>query len=144
MTKNEYKNMNIHLENFKQFIQQREKAAKAYICGNPTPVLDLTTQVSPATFFSPRGDFQQGAEDVLSKFTQDAKNFCPGGDTHFEIFDIAADTNLAYWVGLQKANVLMHGKIDSITMNLRITEIFRRENNEWKLVHRHADFLNIP
>lgn len=37
--------------------------------------------------------------------------------------------------------VQMRGNKDAIPMNLRVTEIFRREDNEWKLVHRHADLL---
>jgi hypothetical protein len=92
--------LNTRLENFKQFMQQREKAAKAYVCGNPTPVAEMTTQTFPSTFFGPRGDFQQGADNVLYKFNQDAMKFGPSSDTHFEILDMAADTNIAYWVGL--------------------------------------------
>jgi ketosteroid isomerase-like protein len=26
---------------------------------------------------------------------------------------------------------------------LRVTHVYRRENGEWKIVHRHADFFSI-
>jgi len=40
-----------NLESFKQFMKQREDAARAYVCGDPAPVVSITTHVSPATFF---------------------------------------------------------------------------------------------
>jgi hypothetical protein len=35
----------------------------------------------------------------------------------------------------------MRGKTEAIRMKLPVTEVFRREDNEWKLVYRHADAL---
>lgn len=136
--------MDKNLESFKQFMKQRENAARAYVSGDPAPVADLSTHISPATFFGPRGGYVQGAEEVLSKFTQDATNFATGSDTHFEILDMAASETIAYWVGLQPSMVRLVNVPNPVPMNLRITEIFRREAGEWKLVHRHADMLAVP
>lgn len=121
-------------------MKQREDAARAYVRGDPAPVANLTTHVFPATFFGPGGGFHQGADDVLCTFNQGAAMFGTGGDTNFEILHMAASDSLAYWVGFQRATAQMHGSQEVIPMNLRVTEIFRREDNEWKLIHRHADF----
>jgi NAD(P)-dependent dehydrogenase (short-subunit alcohol dehydrogenase family) len=55
--------------------------------------------------------------------------------------DIAAEVSTTLdWCGLQHADVEMDGQ--RTPMTLRITELFRRENGDWKLVHRHADMLS--
>lgn len=50
---------------------------------------------------------------------------------------MAADGDLAFWTGIQRAKVEIGGRL--LTMDLRVTELFRREVGEWKLVHCHAD-----
>jgi ketosteroid isomerase-like protein len=43
------------------------------------------------------------------------------------------------WTGFQSAKVKIQGRSDPMDMKLRITELFRRIDGDWKLVHRHAD-----
>lgn len=133
--------MNKDLHDFEQFIQQREAAASAYVRGDAAPLSHVVAHSSPATFFGPQGGHEQGADQVAARYKNDAGAFAPGGDSHFEILQMAASDGLAYWVGFQRATAYIRGKQDAIPFNLRITEVFRREGNEWKMVHRHADAL---
>ena len=68
-----------------------------------------------------------------------AKMFEPGSESHFEVMQQSVSGDLAFWAGIQRARVRMKGKSEPIQMDLRVTEVFRRQNGSWKLVHRHAD-----
>jgi len=126
---------------FKQFIREREKASEAYVNGEVAPLNRVSTQVSPATIFGPMGTCVEGAKKVNAANAQGAKSFGPGGETHFEFMQRMEDDNLAFWAGIQRAKVRLQGKKKPIQMDLRVTEIFRREKGAWKLIHRHADPL---
>ena len=128
------------LEDFENFMNQRASVAQAYVNGNAEPLLQVSSSGLPATFFGPGGDYELGAEQVAARYKKDAKNFVEG-DTSFEILQLGASGELAYWTGFQRASVRMKGKAELIPMSLRVTEVFRRDLEGWKLVHRHADFL---
>ncbi len=129
------------LADFKKFMEQRGKAAQAYVSGDAEPLEAMTAEVSDATFFAPSGGSVHGAKEVLSRYTRDAKSFAPGGESSLEILQIAAADGIAYWTGFQRATAHLGDQPKAVRFNLRITEIFRRENGVWKLVHRHADPL---
>lgn len=134
--------MNDDLTDFKAFLQRRQQAGDSYVNGDAAPLGQLVAHRSQATFFSPRGDVVEGADAVWMRYEQDAGAFDVGSDNQFEMLDIGASADIAYWVGLQRSSARLRGKLEPVPFNLRVTEIFRREDGEWRLVHRHADMLN--
>lgn len=127
-------------EDFQRFMELRKQASDAFVDGNFEPLGRISTHVSPASLFGPKGDCVQGADQVNATNEKGARMFKPGGSNAFEVMHMAADGNLGYWVGIQRSVVNMQGQA-GMPMDLRVTEIFRREDGRWKLVHRHADKL---
>jgi ketosteroid isomerase-like protein len=125
---------------FDDFLQQRRQVAAAFVNGDPAPLREISSAVDPATIFGPGGGTERGAARVL-EVNETASHQFHGGTTDIEVMHSAASGDLAYWTGVQSASVRVGGKDAPVPMNLRVTEIFRREGGAWKLIHRHADFL---
>jgi len=126
---------------FDAFLRHRGEASNAYINGDPRPVIALSTKSDPATFFPPSGDRIVGAKAVDAANEKGAHAFTQGSTGSFEILASEVGRDFAYWTGIQHADARMSGKGTPVPMRLRTTEIFRNEGGEWKLVHRHADFI---
>lgn len=133
--------MNNDLQDFQTFMKQRDEVAQAYVNGDAAPLGEIVTHDNPATFFAPFGGYLQGADAVAMRYAHDANSFTPEGKSRLEILQMGASEGIAYWVGIQHATAQLKDSPDPIPMNLRITELFRREGQEWKLIHRHADTL---
>ncbi|SOC47184.1 ketosteroid isomerase-like protein [Rhizobium subbaraonis] len=129
-------------DDFHAFIQKRKEVARAYVNGDAGPLEAIAAATSPASFFHPRGAVVEGADEVLARYVDDAASFGPGGESDIEIIHMGHDGKFGYWVGYQNATARLKGLPDPVPMRLRVTEIFRRSNGRWQLVHRHADLAD--
>ena len=131
-------------ETFQQFISRRAAASRAYVQGEPTPLGEIVSRRGAATFFGPRGGTVRGAGKVWSRYKRDSGNFDSDSTSSLKTLHQSAGKEIGYWIGIQSAVAHLQGKKTRVPMKLRITEIYRRENLGWKLVHRHADPLVTP
>lgn len=127
-------------QDFRQFMREREAAAQAYVSGETAPLGQIVTHGASATFFGPKGGYETGADHVYDVYRRDAGHF-KSGESHFEVLQMAEGGDVAFWTGLQHAIAKLDGSDQEMPMHLRVTEVFRREDGEWKMVHRHADRL---
>jgi ketosteroid isomerase-like protein len=56
-----------------------------------------------------------------------------------ELVAAGVSGDLAYTVGYERSTGSVNGR-PVRTLMLRATQIYRREDGEWKIVHRHADY----
>ena len=125
---------------FGSFLELREAAAQQHTGADLEALHRIATRHPPATFFGPDGETRRGPDRVLEAY-EHATQFVIDGNTHFEMFQSAASDGLGYWVGLQRVTVDVADGQAPRHVVLRVTELFRRERGEWKLIHRHADEL---
>ena len=73
-----------------------------------------------------------------------ATNYRDGGVVGFERVSSCITPELAYIVEIERYQAKV-GESEEVTpVVLRCTTVFRREDDAWKIVHRHADPITTP
>ena len=80
----------------------------------------------------------QGWAQLEPMFKTVAGWFSEAVSYNFELIAAGASGDLAYAVGYEHVETTVEGTPRTFT--LRATHVFRREDGEWRTVHRHADF----
>ena len=111
-------------------------AERALHNGDAGPRLAMWSENEPVTLFGAWFS-DVGRDDVSRVFTTLASRFSEC--TEYDVEMVAAGTSgdLAYTVAYEHTKVSVEG--DPRQLHLRVSQIYRREQGEWKPVHRHGD-----
>jgi ketosteroid isomerase-like protein len=79
-----------------------------------------------------------GWEELSGIFRSIASRWSSCTDQRLDIIAAGVSGELAYTVGFEHTAVSVDG-VPAQPYTLRVTQVYRREQGEWKVVHRHAD-----
>ncbi len=104
--------------------------------GDAGQLSDIWSHSDTVTTMHPIGGEQIGWSAVKESFEQVAGLASSG---YVEITDQSIQTggDLAYELGTERGQFKLAG--ETVVIEQRVTNIYRREGGEWKLVHHHAD-----
>ena len=129
---------------FKTFLPEWEKAQSRFINGDPTLWKQHASHREDVTILGGFGGYGEKGWDVVgARYDWASSQYKGGGATlKVEYVSVVVSGDLAYTVGVERQEGARVGDQQSPGRRaLRATQIFRREDGAWKLLHRHGDPL---
>ena len=122
-----------------QVIEQYHQALNAFVKGDPEPGKKLFSRRDDVTLANPFGPPARGWTQVEQTMERAASQLREGEPLRFERISNYATADLAYILEIERVRMKVGGADEMAPVSLRVTTIFRREDGEWRIVHRHAD-----
>jgi ketosteroid isomerase-like protein len=104
--------------------------------GDPSLRMALWSHRHPVTVLGAAMS-ASGWDDTRRTFEWIASRFSDCESFELEIIAAGVSGDLAYTTGYEHTKASINGTPRSYT--LRVTHVYRREDREWRIVHRHAD-----
>lgn len=123
---------------FDQAIDSYRRALGAFVKGDPTYVAELFSRGEDVTLANPLGPPRRGRVDVEKAIMEAAAHFTDGSVRCEEISRYSTP-ELGYVVQIERNELQLAGHEGMRPSSLRVTMIFRREGDAWRVAHRHAD-----
>lgn len=125
-------------------IAQNHEALDAMVKGDCGGYVALLSDRDDVTWGNPFGPFARGRKSVEATLAGAAARMRDGTATGFDLLARYTTDNLAVVVEVEHAETKAVGADAMSPAALRVTSVFRREGDAWKLVHRHADPITTP
>ena len=123
-----------------QLVKLSEQSNGALMRGNLAAYLSLISFTDDFTLMSPFGGRPTHARELTSERLEDMGRFFRHGTLKQEVVSAYGSQDLVVLALIERANVEVGG-LPKQEWALRVTLVYRREGDIWKLAHRHADPL---
>lgn len=120
-------------------VKRYHAAAGDFIKGDPAAYTALFSRRDDVTVANPFGPVAVGWENARATMERAATLWKDGEVDGFENLVTTITPDLAYLVEVERLRGKIGGSADLAPVVLRTTTVFRREDDGWKIVHRHAD-----
>ena len=107
--------------------------------GDPAGYKALYSRGDDVTLGNPFGGFGLGWQAVVEQVERAASYYRDGETISFETITEFVGPEWAYTVEIERFRAKVGGSPDTSDLALRVTCVYRREEDGWRLVHRHAD-----
>lgn len=132
------------MRDFDQVVEQSHAAVDAFVRGNSKPLEQLYSRRDDVTLGNPFGPFVRGFGEVAETMERAASYYRDGEAIGFDLVAKEVTPDLAFIVEVERVSSKIGGSEDQTPVSLRVTSIFRSEDDGWKLLHRHADPITTP
>jgi ketosteroid isomerase-like protein len=129
-------------ESFREFLARFEEGTSRFINGDPTLWKANASQRDDVTIMGAWGAAEVGWDEAGARYDWAAARFLESGaKVNVEYLASGVSGDFAYTIANEHSEALIVGQDKLAPMALRVTHLFRLEDGEWKLIHRHADPL---
>jgi ketosteroid isomerase-like protein len=125
-------------------LEEYHRAGLEITNGNPEVYKSLYSRHDDVTLANPFGPPVRGWSNVSATLDRAAANYRDGEVVGFENVSSVVADDLAYTVEIESYRARVGGADEITAVSVRVTSVFRRENGDWKLLHRHADPITAP
>jgi ketosteroid isomerase-like protein len=125
--------------NFATFLSKYDEAIGEFAKGRPAKVKRLWSHRPDVTLVGGFGGIVHHGWDAVSARQDWASSQYVDGTVAIEEITRTVTAEIAYIVRIEHFRYRTPDKPEELTQDLRVTVVFRREPEGWRVVHRHAD-----
>jgi ketosteroid isomerase-like protein len=120
-------------------MEEYRRAGLEITRGNPEVYKSLWSRRDDVTLANPFGPPVRGWQAVSDRLDLAASKYRDGQDFESENVVTVIAPELAYTVEIERFRTRVGGSDELSSVAVRATTVFRREDDAWKVTHRHGD-----